>query len=39
VARKTDEEVDITVVPPTPPEAIAVGAVPDAPPVEGVSDT
>ena len=26
VARKSDEEVDITVVPPAPPEAIAVGA-------------
>jgi ATP-dependent Clp protease ATP-binding subunit ClpC len=33
VARKSDEEVDITVVPPTPPEVIGVGAAPDAPPV------
>ncbi len=32
VARKDDEEVDITVVPPAPPEALAVGAAPDAPP-------
>ena len=32
VARKNDEEVDITVVPPAPPEAIGVGAAPDAPP-------
>ena len=32
VARKNDEEVDITVVPPAPPEAIAVSATPDAPP-------
>jgi ATP-dependent Clp protease ATP-binding subunit ClpC len=32
VARKNDEEVDITVVPPAPPEAIAVSAAPDAPP-------
>jgi len=34
VARQSDEEVDITVVPPAPPEAIAVGAPPDAPPVD-----
>ncbi|MGN6799115.1 MAG: AAA family ATPase, partial [Gaiellaceae bacterium] len=34
VARKSEEEVDITVVPPAPPEALAVGAPPDAPPVE-----
>jgi ATP-dependent Clp protease ATP-binding subunit ClpC len=34
VARQSDEEVDITVVPPAPPEALAVGAPPDAPPVE-----
>jgi len=33
VVRKSDEEVDITVVPPTPPEVIGVGAAPDAPPV------
>src|SRR6059036_876326 len=33
VARKSDEEVDITVVPPSPPEVIGVGAAPDAPPV------
>jgi ATP-dependent Clp protease ATP-binding subunit ClpC len=32
VARKGDEEVDITVVPPAPPEAIAVASAPDAPP-------
>jgi ATP-dependent Clp protease ATP-binding subunit ClpC len=32
VARKNDEEVDITVVPPAPPEALAVSATPDAPP-------
>ncbi|HEU5362976.1 MAG TPA: hypothetical protein VFU56_06505, partial [Gaiellaceae bacterium] len=38
VARLNDEEVDITVVPPTPPEVIGVGAAPDAPPAE-VSDT
>ena len=35
VARKDDEEVDITVVPPAPPEAIGVGAAPDAPPATG----
>ena len=34
VARASDEEVDITVVPPAPPEAIAVGGPPDAPPLE-----
>jgi ATP-dependent Clp protease ATP-binding subunit ClpC len=34
VARKDDEEVDITVVPPAPPEALAVGSAPDAPPAE-----
>ena len=34
VARKSDEEVDITVVPPAPPEAIGVGAAPDAPPAK-----
>jgi ATP-dependent Clp protease ATP-binding subunit ClpC len=38
IARKGDEEVDITVVPPSPPEVIGVGAAPDAPP-ESVSDT
>jgi len=32
VARKDDEEVDITVVPPSPPEALAVAGAPDAPP-------
>jgi ATP-dependent Clp protease ATP-binding subunit ClpC len=32
VARKGDEEVDITVVPAAPPEAIAVASAPDAPP-------
>ena len=32
VARKSDEEVDITVVPPAPPEAIGVASAPDAPP-------
>jgi ATP-dependent Clp protease ATP-binding subunit ClpC len=34
VARKGDEEVDITVVPPAPPEVMAVSATPDAPPEE-----
>ncbi|HVV57566.1 MAG TPA: AAA family ATPase, partial [Gaiellaceae bacterium] len=34
VARRNDEEVDITVVPPTPPEVIGVGSAPDAPPAE-----
>jgi ATP-dependent Clp protease ATP-binding subunit ClpC len=38
VARRNDEEVDITVVPPAPPEAIGVSATPDAPPEDlGVS--
>src|SRR5690349_1504948 len=32
VARRGDEEVDITVVPAAPPEAIAVASAPDAPP-------
>ncbi len=32
VARKNDEEADITVVPPSPPEVIGVSAAPDAPP-------
>jgi ATP-dependent Clp protease ATP-binding subunit ClpC len=32
VARKNAEEVDITVVPPAPPEVIGVAAAPDAPP-------
>src|SRR6476619_3987972 len=34
VARKSEEEVDITVVPPAPPEVLAVSAAPDAPPGE-----
>jgi ATP-dependent Clp protease ATP-binding subunit ClpC len=34
VARKDDEEVDITVVPASPPEVIGVAAAPDAPPAE-----
>jgi ATP-dependent Clp protease ATP-binding subunit ClpC len=34
VARANDEEVDITVVPPSPPEVIGVSAAPDAPPEE-----
>jgi polar amino acid transport system substrate-binding protein len=38
VARKDDEEVDITVVPPSPPEALAVAGAPDAPP-EDVSSS
>src|SRR5579872_3783270 len=38
VARANDEEADITVVPPSPPEVIGVGATPDAPPAEQVSD-
>ncbi|HEY8646991.1 MAG TPA: ATP-dependent Clp protease ATP-binding subunit, partial [Gaiellaceae bacterium] len=38
VARKSDEEVDITVVPPAPPEAIGVSAAPDAPP-EDLTET
>jgi ATP-dependent Clp protease ATP-binding subunit ClpC len=38
VARRNEEEVDITVVPPAPPEAIGVSATPDAPPEDlGVS--
>ena len=32
VTRRDDEEVDITVVPPAPPEAIGVASAPDAPP-------
>ena len=32
VTRQNDEEVDITVVPPAPPEVIGVTAAPDAPP-------
>jgi hypothetical protein len=32
IARQNAEEVDITVVPPAPPEVIAVSATPDAPP-------
>jgi ATP-dependent Clp protease ATP-binding subunit ClpC len=34
VARANDEEVDLTVVPPSPPEVIGVSAAPDAPPAE-----
>jgi ATP-dependent Clp protease ATP-binding subunit ClpC len=34
IARKNDEEAEITVVPPAPPEALAVGAAPDAPPAD-----
>jgi ATP-dependent Clp protease ATP-binding subunit ClpC len=34
VARRNEEEVDITVVPPAPPEAIGVSAAPDAPPAD-----
>ncbi len=34
VARRNDEEVDLTVVPPAPPEVIGVAATPDAPPEE-----
>jgi ATP-dependent Clp protease ATP-binding subunit ClpC len=34
VARRNEEEVDITVVPPAPPEAIGVAAAPDAPPAD-----
>jgi ATP-dependent Clp protease ATP-binding subunit ClpC len=37
VARKDDEEVDITVVPPSPPEVIGVSAAPDAPPEEATT--
>jgi ATP-dependent Clp protease ATP-binding subunit ClpC len=38
VARKNDEEVDITVVPPAPPEVLAVSGAPDAPPEDLVSE-
>jgi ATP-dependent Clp protease ATP-binding subunit ClpC len=38
VARKNDEEADITVVPPAPPEALAVSAAPDAPPEDVVAE-
>ena len=38
VARKNDEEVDITVVPPTPPEVIGVAATPDTLPDELTSE-
>ncbi|HEV2590491.1 MAG TPA: AAA family ATPase, partial [Gaiellaceae bacterium] len=38
VARKGEEEVDITVVPPAPPEVLAVGGAPDAPPEELTAD-
>jgi len=38
VARKNAEEVDITVVPPTMPEVMAVSATPDAPPEEITSE-
>jgi ATP-dependent Clp protease ATP-binding subunit ClpC len=38
VTRRDDEEVDITVVPPAPPEAIGVASAPDAPPDELLSD-
>src|SRR5690242_2644401 len=38
VARKNDEEVDITVVPPAPPEALAVSGAPDAPPEEAATE-
>ena len=34
IARANDEEADITVVPPSPPEVIGVSAAPDAPPDE-----
>ncbi|HEX7626958.1 MAG TPA: AAA family ATPase, partial [Gaiellaceae bacterium] len=34
VARKDEEEAEITVIPPAPPEAIGVAAAPDAPPAE-----
>ncbi len=34
VARRNDEEADITVVPPSPPEVIGVTSAPDAPPAE-----
>jgi ATP-dependent Clp protease ATP-binding subunit ClpC len=38
VARRNEEEVDITVVPPAPPEAIGVSAAPDAPPDDLAAD-
>src|SRR5476651_2036921 len=39
VKRKNEEEVDIEVIPPAPPEAIAVSAAPDAPPEDlGVTE-
>jgi ATP-dependent Clp protease ATP-binding subunit ClpC len=38
VARKSDEEVDITVVPPSPPEVIGVSAAPDTLPDEIASE-
>ncbi len=38
VTRRDDEEVDITVVPPAPPEAIGVASAPDAPPDELLND-
>jgi len=38
VARKNDEEVDITVLPPAPPEVMAVSGAPDAPPEELTSE-
>jgi ATP-dependent Clp protease ATP-binding subunit ClpC len=38
VARLNAEEVDITVVPPAPPEVIGVSAAPDAPPEDVASD-
>jgi ATP-dependent Clp protease ATP-binding subunit ClpC len=38
VARKNDDEVDITVVPPAPPEVLAVSGAPDAPPEELTSE-
>ena len=34
VARRNDEEADITVVPPSPPEVIGVSATPDSPPAD-----
>jgi ATP-dependent Clp protease ATP-binding subunit ClpC len=38
VARKNDEEADITVLPPSPPEVIGVSAAPDAPPEDVTAD-
>ena len=38
VARKNDEEADITVLPPSPPEVIGVSAAPDAPPEDVSAD-